>query len=160
MKKGYTKGFTVMEVLLTTLISSIIIGMVYFTYVSYTQQLLLFQNGVEEKNHVNRFLFQLKTDFFNSEKVLRKAEAFQVVFYDTKTIDYKIRDGILFREENGQKDSIQVLTSSFETLTDDFHQQELVRLASLNASLFNKPLEFVVGKDYPTLIQLNPDHGH
>ncbi|WP_396591872.1 type II secretion system protein J [Allomuricauda sp. R78024] len=157
--KNTIKAFTIMEVLINMLISSIIIGMVYFTYVSYIKQLSFFRKDVEEKNHLNRFVFQLKSDFYSAEKVLSKPKSFQIVLYNTENINYKMLGEQLVREQKKNQDSLHIQSVSLHTIKHLQSQEELIQRVSINAYLFDEPIELVITKDYPTIIQLERSNG-
>lgn len=153
--KHSLKAFTIMEMLINMVIMSIIIGMVYYAYSSFAKQISYFQISVQKEINLDTFLLQLKTDFFKAEKIVQTnaSNSFEVTFYNDNKINYTIKNNSLLRTQNSNVDSLLINKIYLETTTNPINQEKLVQKTTIICSLFNEPIEFVVTKNYPTIIE-------
>jgi len=150
------KAFTILEVLINILITSIIIGMVYFIFNSYIQQLNLYVSDMGNRNRIDRFLLQMKTDFFEAEKIVHTGDgSFKAVFYDTRSIDYKILEKSLIREQIGIKDTLDIFSISLNILENFRTDEKLIREIGLQLNLLGESHKYVVTKEYPSILKPN-----
>ena len=153
MRKNSVKAFTILEMLINIAIMSIIIGMVYYAYSSFAKQVSYYQSGVIEQNELDSFCLQLKTDFFNAEKIVGSTDSFEVFFYNTKSIKYEIKNGFLLRKQNQNVDSLRIRKVNVTTISNPDMNEILVQKAIITTYLFDEPIEYMVTKKYPTILK-------
>ncbi|MBQ4821389.1 hypothetical protein [Aquimarina sp. MMG016] len=149
------KAFTILEMLVNLTIMSIIMGMIYFAYSSFVQQVISYQNSIDEENELNRSYVQLKTDFFNAEKVIKSFKSFKIVSYNGKEVSYKITDKYLVRKQIQMLDTLFIddvkLSSELNVIT----KEDLITEIAVKTTLFDEPVEFTITKDYAPNLKLN-----
>lgn len=149
MKRSMVRAFTVMEVLINILLTAIIIGMVYFIYLSFIKQIGLFEENIERQNDMEIFCLQLKKDFLGSEKIINSPNSFRMVFYDKGTVDYAIGKKFLYRKQNSNLDSLEVSNISREWDLNSRSGEQLLNKLSLEIVLFENSISYGLRKEYP-----------
>lgn len=143
------QAFTVMEVLINILLTAIIMGMVYFLYVSFVKQIGLFEENISEKNNLYTFCHQLKTDFFNAEEIVNSPNSFKVVFYDRSKVEYTIGKKFLYRTQNSRWDSLEIRHVDREWVLKSNSQEQLLHRLNIETLFFNSPVSCSFYKEYP-----------
>ncbi|NHF59000.1 hypothetical protein FK220_006595 [Flavobacteriaceae bacterium TP-CH-4] len=157
--KTNLRAFTILEVLINIVIMSIIIGMVYFVYSSFSKQIYFYRSDVEEELALSSFCLRLKADFFQAEKIIGTAYSFEVVRYDTNRIQYEVANGFIYRTQAGNRDSLRIDKIEISSKIDPITNENLIRKAQLSTILFEAPMEFTVAKKYPSILDNNTDYG-
>lgn len=159
MKVYKINAFTILEVLINMVIMSIIIGLVYFIYSSFSKQIIFYQSDVENENKVGNFCLQLKSDFFNAEKVVKSQDGFNILFYDTKAINYKINENLLIRKQYQNLDSLPIKNINLTTVNNKINQENFIQKITCIIYLFDETIEFNVSKKYPNILSKLPKNG-
>ncbi len=153
MNKNKLKAFTVLEMLINMAITAIIIGTVYYAYLSFSKQVSLYQKTIEEEMNLDSFLTQLKTDFFKAEKIIQsKDQSFNIIFYNEEEINYSANDNYFLRVQNSNVDSIEIKKIDIQTEVNTVNQEKRVKKATVFCSLFSESIEFSVSKNNTTPI--------
>lgn len=153
MRKNNIKAFTILEMLINIAIMSIIIGIVYFIYSSFARQVSNYQINIEEQMKLDNFSLQLKTDFFNAQKIVASTGSFEVFFYNAKSIKYEITDKYLIRKQNQNTDTLRIKKIVLNKITSLDSKTNLIRRAVITTSIFNEPVEYVITKKYPEMLE-------
>jgi len=142
------KAFTILEMLINLTIMSIIMGLIYFAYSSFVQQVMNYQKSIEQQNKLSRIYVQLKTDFYNADRVVRNNKNFAIVKYDTKEITYKATDKYLIRNQIGVLDTLLIDDITIVSHPNLETKEDLITKMVIKTKLFEEPIEFVVIKEY------------
>lgn len=151
------KAFTVMEVLINILLMAILVGMIYFVYSSFVQQVRFYERNTAEQNALITFCTQLKRDFFEAEKITNSTSSFQVVFYDTQVVDYRIGKNYLYRKQGQNKDSLKIRAISKKWISGQ--NQDLLNQINFQTVLYDNPIDYKISKEYPSNLNNNVDNG-
>lgn len=153
MTNNWLKGFTVLEMLINIAITAIVVGMVYYTYSSFTKQVLVYQESVLVKGEVDSFLVQLKTDVFECEQILRGNNSFEMVFYDGRRIEYLVLGEYLVRGQNQKRDSLRIKGFDYRTIKSNTGQVDYVNWIEFETFVFKQTVPFAAFKEYPSILR-------
>ena len=115
------KTFTLIELIVAMLISSLVITISYYSYSIISRQFIYFRNINEYTIEITRLNTVLKTDFAESKYCSQQANGLSFVFEDNRKVSYEFYPEHIIRYMPG--------------LTDTFHIQP----ANLNKLFFNEP---------------------
>ncbi|MFD2561889.1 PulJ/GspJ family protein [Aquimarina rubra] len=142
------KAFTILEMLINLTIMSIIMGLIYFAYASFVKQVINYQASIDEQNELTTSYVQLRTDFFNAERIVKSYKGFKVIAYNNKEIEYKITDKFLIRRQIEMLDTLPIKKIKISTDFNSITKEDLVTKMSIGTTLFDEPIEFIITKDY------------
>ena len=148
------KAFTILEMLINLTIMSIILGLIYFAYASFVKQLVNYRVSIDQQNKLTRNYVQLRTDFFNAERIVKSFKGFKTIPYNTKEIEYKITDKYLIRKQIETLDTLAVKKINITTEFNDMTREDLITKMIIETTLFEEPIEFVVTKEYAPNLKL------
>lgn len=148
------KAFTILEMLINLTMMSIIMGLIYFAYSSFVQQVINYQRSIDEQNDLSRSYVQLKIDFYNADRVVNGYQGFKTVSYNNTEIEYTITNKYLIRKQIGVVDSLALNKIKIETVLHSKTKEDLITRMVINTSLFDEPIEFTVGKEYAPNLKL------
>ena len=155
------RAFTILEMLINIAIMSIIVGMVYYIYTSFSKQVSFYQSDVEEKNSVSNFCLQIKTDFFKADKIIGNKNSFEVIMYDTsKTVNYEVENDFLYRIQNQIIDSLRINKINVSSKENFDFKESYIEKIEIQTFLFDEIIEFAAAKKYPGLLEFNIDNGN
>jgi len=101
MNKSTLKAYTIMEVLITLVISTIVIALVYTVFLYLDQQMVRYQNhstAIQEYKILEQIL---KRDLYGCEYVRQKdIDQIDLINYDESVISYKKDGSILLRKSH------------------------------------------------------------
>lgn len=138
---------------------SIIIGMVYFVYSSFSKQVSFYQSDIEEENTLSSFYLRLKTDFFKADRIIGTNNSFELVQYDTKRVYYEVQNGYLFRRQQNDLDSLRIDKIDISLSIDPVTNESLVQKAEITTNLFEEKMNFTVAKKYPEMLEFKTNYG-
>ncbi|WP_299242529.1 type II secretion system protein [uncultured Aquimarina sp.] len=148
------RAFTILEMLINLTIMSIIMGLIYFAYASFVKQVVNYQASIDEQNELTTSYVQLRTDFFNAERIVKSYKGFKVIPYDNKEIEYKITEKYLIRRQVHMLDTLSInkltISSDFNSIT----KEDLITKMMIETTLFDEPIEFIIAKDYAPNLKL------
>lgn len=148
------KAFTILEMLINLTLMSIIMGLIYFAYSSFVQQVINYQTAIHEENSLNQIYVQLKTDVFEAEKIVGSNTSFKTIPYNGKEIHYKNSGGFLIRKQAQVLDTLLIRAVNVVTRTNKITKEELITEIKVETSLYNEPIAFKVFKEYAPNIKL------
>ena len=143
-------AFTILEMVITLLLMSIVISMVYviFDYMSRnTRDYVLI---TQEDFELRQFQSLLQYDIYTSEKIIStELQSFQVLFYNGSVSKYKSSNGYLYRTNNNQVDSIPLQGLALGLVSqEDGLEEGVVSNISITSRLFGKEAPIYVFKNY------------
>ncbi|UZO80689.1 hypothetical protein NBT05_17320 [Aquimarina sp. ERC-38] len=143
------KAFTIMEMLINLVIMSIIMGLIYFAYSSFAQHISSYRKDIEQQNSITRMYNQLKTDLYESEKVVRTDKGFDVIFYNNRKIEYGISNKTIIRRQLQNTDTLEI--QHIKIIENDFSStlKRAVSQIKIVTQLYDENLNFSVYKYYP-----------
>ncbi|WP_298538919.1 type II secretion system protein [uncultured Aquimarina sp.] len=148
------RAFTILEMLINLTIMSIIMGLIYFAYASFVKQVVNYQASIDEQNELTTSYVQLRTDFFNAERIVKSYKGFKVIPYNNKEIEYKITEKYLIRRQVHMLDTLSInkltISSDFNSIT----KEDLITKMMIETTLFDEPIEFIIAKDYAPNLKL------
>lgn len=143
-------AFTILEMVVTLLLMSIVISMVYviFDYMSKNTRDYIVMT--QEDFELRHFQSLLQQDVYTSEKIITtEPQSFQANFYNGSVSTYKNSNGYLFRKYNNQLDSIplQSLILGFVSQEQNL-KDSIVSNIAITSRLFGKNTPIYVFKNY------------
>ena len=154
---NYLKAYTIMEVLLTLVISSVVITMVYTVFLYLDQQLVNYQKRTEALQDYYLFEAVVKRDLYLCDSVITFEEGNQIdlINYDQSVVSYRKDGQTLYRKTEGQQYTpigLPLLSWKLEkTLLPNKEGHSLNMVALLDRDTLS--LQFAKMK---TAIQINP----
>lgn len=148
------KAFTILEMLINLTIMSIIMGLIYFAYSAFVQQVINYQTAIDQENSLNQIYVQLKTDFFESEKVVKSGRDIKIISYKGEEVSYKQTDQFLIRKQAQVLDTLPVTQIKTISKTNKITREELVTKLIVETTLFNEPVAFSILKEYAPNLKL------
>lgn len=124
------KGFTILELILGMLLTSILFSIVILAYKMFNQQYTSYEKLTEENLSLNHLHSLLQEDIHQAEYVLLEGDWLQCV--KGKTTFYKFSKQFTLREMEGRKDTFHFplveLKAEFQNQTVDFDWVEDLEL--------------------------------
>ncbi|MBR9855992.1 MAG: hypothetical protein GYB37_15730 [Algicola sp.] len=114
MEMGYKKGFTVQELLVAMLVSSLIIGMIYTIYAQLNKQLYAYRDSYVERMEYQQFKKVLATDVFMGHTVERYGSNSIGIHFRKDTYTYVFLKDMVVRNRNGVKDTFDIKIASIK----------------------------------------------
>jgi prepilin-type N-terminal cleavage/methylation domain-containing protein len=114
-------SFTIIELMITLLISAIVISMGYFAYFLINAQFTRYQGRAKDRREYSLLQKAWQTDFDRSSVVMDTIDHYHILFgrQDT-TIRYSINAGYIIRQSPGSSDSFALKAAVLDTwYTDD-----------------------------------------
>ncbi|MGJ8664833.1 MAG: PulJ/GspJ family protein [Patiriisocius sp.] len=147
MKVG---AFTILEMVITLLLMSMIISMVYVIFDHMSKNTRDYMNLTQEDVGLQQFQSLLRKDVYDADKLTSTGpNKFSVIFYNGSNINYQHSGDYLFRIKDEQRDSILVkeIVLGFVKGQEEIEKSIISRI-SINATLFGKDIPLYVFKDY------------
>ncbi len=139
---------------------SIIIGMVYYVYSSFSKQVFEYRSGVDEELALSNFCLRLKADFFEAEKVVGTTNSFEAIRYDMSRSYYEVKKGYMYRIQNQNRDSLRIYRIDVSSIKDPNTNENLIQSAQMSFLLFEVPIQFKVAKKYLSIQDYKTDYGN
>ena len=117
MNKKKIKAFTILELVVTMLITSIIIGVVYTSYFILNKTYTTYQAKNEKIDSIVQLNNLLKSDFAGSAKVLKSPTGI-ICFLQNKTVIYTITPDYIVRASS-VSDTFKIASSNIATLFEN-----------------------------------------
>lgn len=153
--KNKIKAFTILEMLVNLTIMSIIMGLVYFAYTSFVQQIMGYRESIERQNELSRIYVQMKKDFYVADKVVRESKGFRTMPYDENEITYKVTDKYLIRKQSEVSDTLKISGIDIISVLNMNTNEDLVTKLVVFTTLFEEPLQYTLVKNYAPNLKLN-----
>jgi hypothetical protein len=153
------RAFTILEMLINITIMSIIIGMVYYIYSSFSKQIIFYQDDIQEEYVLTSFCLRLKRDFYNAEKIKGSINSLELISYSNKIINYEVGGEFLYRRQQNDVDSLRISKLDVSMLANPMTKENLVQKAQITAFLFGENINFTVMKKYPGIFEIPTVYG-
>lgn len=150
------KAFTVIEMLVVMLISTIAIGIAYASYRIVQGQ---FQTYKKSSSEISDYLVLDKLitkDFLESDKVFRTSSGFEMIFSDKK-IAYEEYEGNLLRKSivvDTFKIQLSELNASLKTKSENL-PNALIDQVIITCAYKETPIQFLYSKEYGAAVWVN-----
>ena len=155
--KIYRKAFTVQELLIAMVVSSLIMGMMYAIYVQLNQQLYAYRDYAQEQMEYNQFKSILASDLFHAHEIeAMEDNVIKLGFKEGRTHEYHFFAHRVVRERT------DVLRDTFAIGITAFHWEENqwgTRLR-LETELGGIPITMTEVMETPIADQINKMYGH
>jgi type II secretory pathway pseudopilin PulG len=96
--KNYIKAFSIVEVMVSMVITAIIVGLIFGVFTIVSEQIVEFKKENEQTADFNRLSYSLNKAVFDCEKMLPKENGVYFQTYDGDTILYQKKDDYLIRK--------------------------------------------------------------
>lgn len=150
-KISMIKAFTVQELLVTMVISSLIMGMVYVIYVQIHKQLYTFSEYGQQQMDYNQFKTVLASDIFYAKNIERYGESGLKLCFGKEEYQYLFLRNMVVRDRQGEAmDTFNIKTTSFE-----FEEKEDYRTLRLGAQIQGEPLTIFEAKEIEVADDIN-----
>jgi len=158
--KNKLSAFTILEMLINIAIMSIIIGMVYYIYSSFSKQIVFYQDDIQEEYILTSFCLRLKRDFYNAEKIKGSINSLELRSYNNNIINYEVGGEFLYRIQENDVDSLKISKLEVSILVNPMTKEDLVQKAEIIAFLFGERINFTVMKKYPGIFEIPTVYGY
>lgn len=153
------RSFTILELIITLLISSVVIGIVYYAYLTMTKQLAARQRKSAVINEYYLFQLAINQDMENATAILKAegTETKPLVFYMQDSIrkEYRFESGVIIRSGASSVDSFRIQATHLR-LKKMSDQLPLIRELRLNIQLDDQPFDVVFEKKYTSSELMKP----
>ena len=104
---NYIKAFSIVEVMVSMVITAIIVGLIFGIFTIVSEQILDFKKENEQTSDFNRLSYSLNKAVFDSEKMIARTNGVYFQTYDGDTISYQKEEDYLVRK-------VQTFTDTFK----------------------------------------------
>ncbi len=146
--KAYCKkAFTVQELVVSLVISSIIIGMMYTLYIHVNKQLIGYNDDQRELMIFNQFRQVLCKDVLLATHIeLNNTREFTIVF-PNDSYSYRItKNSIIRNRNNGFKDTFNLEVTQIELTNDKVEEMSVDKAIRLHTRLMGEEIILFEGK--------------
>jgi len=150
------KAFTLLELLIGMVISSIIITIGYTSYRVIYKQYLNYKLTRKEMIEVAAFQNEFQNNFYNAEVVKAEENAICFEFSGDKKIKFTFFDTFITREINELIDTFKIENNNRVKVYIDENNTE-IKAFMFNSTLFNEPIVFSFQKQYSSEYYIKHD---
>jgi len=157
-KRTGIKAYTIMEVLITMIVSSIAITLIIGLFLSNQKALIQYIQTSDRYNNKMNFLTVLKTDITNCSSISKKSDGFELT-YQASFINYVFTDFECIRTSEIHSDTFDIKINHYEWILLDQSDIfiDFIKL-NLNIEAFEKEITF--SKEYSKDFLFKLDHEH
>lgn len=119
MKNEQLKGFTILETLISLMLMSIIISLVYALLNLVNKQMSLFETENFQIIQYNLFNRTIKTDIGNANDFEINKNHLVLKYYNGSKINYTINGNYILRQNQTAKDTFKVKVADYKFLNAD-----------------------------------------
>lgn len=151
------RAFTLLEMLMSIGIMTLVISMVYFMYVSFSEQVYSYFKDSTSSNEVYGFYSQFRTDAYQANTIIKKGNTLVFNFYNNTEVFYDFDDEKLIRRQLDQNQIIYLGGYSFSNIRKRNNGEILINQIKFETLLLGRKIDFIINKRYPShfLIELN-----
>jgi len=145
------KAFTVLEIIIVLVLTSVIVSMMYAFFLFMSKSTNNYLTNSTENMLIQIFYSNLKREAFISEEIVQiDPQSFYIQLYSGDMVYYIKKGPYLFRNKNNQRDSIKVKSLSFETKVYPLLKDNelLIESIQISASLFENEIPLGIYKNY------------
>lgn len=151
------KSFTIMELLVTLVITSIIVGLASTIYLNMQRYFSTSEQGYEQNTDVNFIISLLKTDFENSASAVSSFGLVTLIGNDSKILEYNFSDEFITRKVDYRRDTFYVNLEDLEVIRLD-DNSDLVSEIKANIIFDGDPVPLHIYKNYTRDVLFNLYH--
>jgi type II secretory pathway component PulJ len=150
--KTYSKAFTVQELLVGLVVSSLIMGMIYGIYVQLNKQLVTYDLTRQELMVFNQFKQLLASDFALANSIEQTGNTTITFDFSDKEYTYQFLSNVAIRtRENNVKDTFAIAIMDFDLNTNPNSFHTLV----VHTRLMNETIQLYESKEIELASQIN-----
>ncbi|WP_136464894.1 PilW family protein [Flagellimonas onchidii] len=150
-RKAHIKAFTIQELLVAMVISSLIIGMVYAIYVQLNKQLYTYGRHQEEMVSFNQFKHVLATDLFLGLAIEKETENRLTIRFRQGEHGYLfLEDKVIRNREGALQDTFDLGISGFELKANESYMG-----IALTTKMDGEPITIYEAKEIPIADRIN-----
>lgn len=155
-KRLYHSAFTVQELLVTMVVSSLVMGMVYAIYVQLNKQLYAFSEYGQQQMEYNQFKAVLASDIFFAQSMEKQGENGLTIHFREGNREYQFLKDMTVRHGKGEpRDTFAIETLSVEVAENDGYTS-----LKLNVVMGGQPLTIFEAKEVQVADQMNQMYGN
>jgi type II secretory pathway pseudopilin PulG len=151
-------AFTVIELIVGMIISSIVLGIAFYTLVIFNTKI---RNYDQKSNNINEFLFFKNVMYRDWDHALLIKKSMNGIFMYGKDqnkpeLEYLFDSGRIVRRSNYSKDTFK-LCNTLSSLVQCSDELKLIKLLQCEINLNNQNIQFTIQKDYAALELMNAE---
>ncbi|SEC56469.1 prepilin-type N-terminal cleavage/methylation domain-containing protein [Tenacibaculum sp. MAR_2009_124] len=161
MKRNKVKGYTILELLIAMVITSIIISILYILFSMLSQRCLAFNRNEFEVTQISMLKNTLKRDFYKSDYLIFDLGQLTCIG-NNQTISYSLGDGFVTRrlKENSNVDTFEVKVKQINPVFFDEKDLKILKNLSIRVDFLGRDLGFHFSKEYSSDILTNQKFGY
>lgn len=152
INKNYIKAFTVQELLIGLVISSIIIGMVYTIYVQFNKQLITYSKDQSITMEFNQFRQVLSKDIYYCKDFSFNNDDELELIFSENVFTYKFLKDKIVRKRNNIEDEFQLPNGK---IVYKYHIEQGYKEVEVFLQVFNREVILFENKIVPLDIRMN-----
>lgn len=157
------KAFTLIEVLVTMLLTTIIIGIIYYAYEVVQKQFIHNKTNDEGITQLSMLNYLLEKDFNESAEVIAANNGITFLYNDLKSINYEFDEEYILRNTENVTDTFKIAVENATQLFLEslVNKGDLVDRLEMDLKYSKESLYFVYTKEYASdiLLQLELNNG-
>lgn len=147
------EGFTVMEIMVTMVISSIVVLTAFEFYNIFNKLLLKKNNTMESGKEILQFYNALENDSRRAISIELSAVGLIMKNYDEDPVNYEFYDEFVIRNRNIVTDTFRVKVMNLNSIKDKVSGFE--KILTMELAVSNDTLPLFIEKSYPNDILIN-----
>ncbi|WP_089357180.1 hypothetical protein [Ekhidna lutea] len=149
MRKNKLLSFTIGELLIVMIITSIISISLYYSYLAVYRQFILFDQKQTMLNDLSGFHDQLSYDFNLSEKAIING-GILMLFFEEKEISYSINSNSIVRTQSSLKEEIKldIHSRGYKFKGEAVNGSGLIDRLELKFDYLNHEYRWIILKEY------------
>lgn len=146
-KTYYKKAFTIQELVVSLVISSIIIGMIYTIFIHINKQLIGYNDDQQELMIFNQFRQVLGKDILFATHIEQNDPKEFTIVFSNDSYSYKITKNSIIRDRNnGLKDTFNLEVTKIELTNNKVEEMLLDKAIRLHTRLMGEEIILFEGK--------------
>lgn len=154
-ERSLQKAFTVQELLVTMIVSSLVMGMVYAIYVQLNKQLNAFSEYGQQQMEYNQFKTELASDIFFAQRIEKQRQDGLIFHLKEGNRKYEFLEDMIVRHvQEVQRDTFFIETRSLEVV-----ENESYTFLKLDVVIGGQPLTIFEAKEVQVVDKINLMYG-
>ncbi|CAM1359202.1 type II secretion system protein [Tenacibaculum xiamenense] len=156
MKKNKLKGYTILELLITMVITSIIVSILYVLFSMLSQRYLAFNKNEIEVTEVSMFKNTLKRDVYKSDYLILNFNELKCI-RNNQTLIYSFGDSYITRrlKKSSVIDTFEIKVKKTTPSFIDYDKLKVLKKLSLRLDFLGRDLGLHFSKEYSSDILTN-----
>jgi competence protein ComGF len=152
--KKKIKAFTIMELLVTLVLTSIIVSLASSIYLNMQKYFSDSEAAYEKNSDINFLIGLIKNDFENASSVVSSFGLITLISNDSKMLEYNFGDEYIIRKKEYQRDTFYVKTEELDIIRLD-NNSDLVTEIKADIIIDDGVIPFHIYKSYTRDILFN-----